>query len=1717
MVGSAGWLPVGSFRRAATGWRRADCLCRPSGGTVASWWCGVLTLSSGHSAEYLTGAVATGRENYYTGAVAAGEPPGRWYGRGAERLGLCGLVDTQDMTALYERYIDPRDDAFRDPVRWDEAATLGHTGRRYLSEDEIYAAALATEPGTDAERRAALRVEAGKRARKNVSFLDATFSVQKSITVLHTAFEAQEVQARSAAERARAALATVGGNTDEAPGAAGALHRTGSGAVHPAHAAYDRGRPTRELADAEAAADAWATYRKAVEDAIWAGNQAALDYLADKAGYARVGHHGGAAGRWIDAHDWTVASFFQHDSRNHDPQLHIHNAILNRVEGADGQWRTLDSKAIHKYRGAASAVGDRVMEQHLTGSLGVEFATRPDGAAREVVGIDQTVTDLFSSRRRAISGKTRTLLQGFEAKFGRAPNALELDRLQRSAAFATRNAKSHDGETVEQRLQRWDTQLRGEVRGGLRAVAEDVLDRRQGGWFGRGPRPRRWREREVIETALADVQATKSAWTAPDLTRAISNALPDYLGQHSPHKIARLLDGLTAKALRLAVPIDAAQPGSTQLPDHLRRADGTSSYEAPGGRLYATPDHLHTERLLSAASVDRGAPAITAGRARHFVAALSGAGLTLGADQATAVSGILTSGAKVESLIGPAGTGKSFVVGVLAKAWQDPDLWSGARHRVVGLATSQIATEVLTGEGLAARNIASWLATQQRLADGRPFGDDKAWRLRTGDLVVVDESAMADTTALAKIHEHCRSADAKILLTGDHRQLAAVGAAGGMELVAAHGVRHELAETRRFTADWEGPASLRLRDRDQSVLSEYHKHGRLIDGGAIEQTEQAAAKAWLADTLAGRHALLIVDSNEQAARLSAQLRADLVRLGRVDEHAVPLGLQGTFAGRGDLIQGRRNAWELAGHDPAKRAPINRQQYRVLEVRADGGLIVAPITGRRDGLEQHGAPMTLPAAYVANDVALGYASTVHAAQGLTVDTCHTVATSGTGAEALYVGLTRGRQNNTAYVATRAVHDTPDGAPTGQALQAVHRSPQAVLAGAFETTDPQLSALATAAESQAEADSARTPAELFADAVEIVTAGRTATWLDQLVTDGHLTDHQRAALAAEDGTATLTTLLRRVELAGHDPRQVLTDAVTSRTLDDARQLTNVVHRRITNTTRLDPIGDTYAERLPRVDDPQWSTYLASLADAADDRQVILGRQVADEAPQWAVEALGAVPAPDDSARGAWENQAGIAAIYRELAGVEDSADALGRAPRSGQVEAYAAYRAAWRSLGRPEADRAEVEMSTGQLRVRVRAYDREQAWAPPYVANELAGSRQAARERRNDAIMRAAEANTAADPVEHDRLRLEADQAAALADALDTRIRELEAVDAARAQWYAHTAETRAAADRARAELSIRQADANPTTDESEVTTDEWIARDQADVATEDPHRVIVNEHELTDVADARENDQRTAHASDAAVAGARDLDQVNEHTAESVAESDRGQLTERLNEPDASRDTVATKPGVDPTAQRDAESVVELVDEPDADQVDQHNAQHDAEHGAEQTTTDTDAEFTAGVAEPDLEPAAPIIEPVADIADEDVDEPAPDQDPADTAWDIRQEAADEPDRDDGHDPDSVRVPSSDETAESVRRAQRALTELKQRQAIEDRHAADEARERDDELANWRDDNTHAAADTADHAHADDHAVPNSEASRSDHVDATVVDDDSPVLEVTRDDY
>ena len=175
----------------------------------------------------------------------------------------------------------------------------------------------------------------------------------------------------------------------------------------------------------------------------------------------------------------------------------------------------------------------------------------------------------------------------------------------------------------------------------------------------------------------------------------------------------------------------------------------------------------------------------------------------------------------------------------MARAWQDPALWGGLQRRVFGLASSQVATDVLADEGVRARNIARWLATQERLAAGRDSAEDADWRLDEGDLVFVDESAMASTADLTAVHRHAAAAGRSCCWSATRGSSPRSGPGGAMAMVAGRGRTYELADVRRFDAEWERAASLRLRDGDQAVLPTYRKHGRLVDGGTADDARRA--------------------------------------------------------------------------------------------------------------------------------------------------------------------------------------------------------------------------------------------------------------------------------------------------------------------------------------------------------------------------------------------------------------------------------------------------------------------------------------------------------------------------------------------------------------------------------------------------------------------------------------------------------------------------------------------------------------------------------------------------------------------------------------------------------------------------------------------------------------------------------------------------------------
>lgn len=191
-------------------------------------------------------------------------------------------------------------------------------------------------------------------------------------------------------------------------------------------------------------------------------------------------------------------------------------------------------------------------------------------------------------------------------------------------------------------------------------------------------------------------------------------------------------------------------------------------------------------------------------------------------------------------------------------------VWEQEGGKVVGVAVAESAAQVLRGEGIdRAANLTRFLKIQDAIAQGRASrAERRDYTLTDKSLIVLDEASMMPTAELSRVVALAHGAGAKVLITGDDRQLEAVGAGGAMALLVKKVGAHELREVRRFDSDWEGPASLKLRAGDTEALADYDSHGRLVDG-TREAVTKAAYRGFMADHLEGRSALLIVSTTNK--------------------------------------------------------------------------------------------------------------------------------------------------------------------------------------------------------------------------------------------------------------------------------------------------------------------------------------------------------------------------------------------------------------------------------------------------------------------------------------------------------------------------------------------------------------------------------------------------------------------------------------------------------------------------------------------------------------------------------------------------------------------------------------------------------------------------------------------------------------------------------------
>ncbi|MGH3996917.1 MAG: AAA family ATPase, partial [Pseudonocardiaceae bacterium] len=615
---------------------------------------------------------------------------------------------------------------------------------------------------------------------------------------------------------------------------------------------------------------------------------------------------------------------------------------------------------------------------------------------REIVGVDAALCRRWSLRRVSIVARRDELAAEFRQAHGRAPTTVEEMALAQRANLETRQPKHEARSEAEQRAT-WrreaaavlgsETVIATMVRTALNAPRHALAQVAPGS------------VRAVAAVVVRELEESRAVWEEAHIRAEILRqirgvALPadqvEEVVERVRVTIAPLLVNLTPERDPVAEP--EGLPG-------MRRSDGTSVYRHTGSDHFTSPRILEAEARLVAAAGAVSDFGFTAEEIEVTLAACAVAGERLNLGQADLVRAMAGGGEWLRLGLAPAGSGKTTAMRALARVWTDHG------YGVVGLAPSAAAAAALReATGMFTETLAKLdyeLSTHDTAAADL---EGLLERVRPGTLVVIDEAGMASTLVLDRMVGYCLARGAVVRLIGDDQQLAAVGAGGVLRDIAATHGADRMEEVVRFADPVEAQASLDLREGDPAALGFYIDHDR-IHAGEETACLDAVFEAWVESRAAGEDCLMLAPTRELVGELNERARAArLAALPAGHRHAVEVVLaDGTRASVGDTVITRRNERRLAisGTDWVK----NGDRWIVAGV-SEAGMHVRHASS--------GLSTVLPPEYVAADVELGYASTVHTAQGVTADVMHGIVTGEESRQLVYTMLTRGRAANHAHV-------------------------------------------------------------------------------------------------------------------------------------------------------------------------------------------------------------------------------------------------------------------------------------------------------------------------------------------------------------------------------------------------------------------------------------------------------------------------------------------------------------------------------------------------------------------------------------------------------------------------------------------------------------------------------------------------------------------------------
>jgi conjugative relaxase-like TrwC/TraI family protein len=712
---------------------------------------------------------------------------------------------------------------------------------------------------------------------------------------------------------------------------------------------------------------------KVVAEAHIRAVNAAVDYLHQHAGYTRV-HNPITGKKDLVRLPGLVAIAYQHEtSRCGDPHLHTHVILPNRQARADGKLVSIDSKSLHHEAKAAGIIYQATLRHELHAERGFEWTTVGEfSGMAEIAGVTKKCLKAWSQRSTRLREWARNNLIVVDGE----PTAQQLAAAQK----ATRPAKPESKSWAELK-EEWRADARGLELD--RAAHEEARRARRAA-------PRILTDRARLARMVARID--KAAFTRADLVELVGALLPvDAPGDPRP-LLEKIVD-------TVAMRVTATREAHHREGHELFTVDAVMSEEE---RIFDMIDESDNRTRLDVRDADLG---------------------DLSPDQARAIRNIARSPYFVQPLQAPAGAGKTHSLKALRAAAHR------ANKEVLVLAPTGKAVDEAMRDEAGDRGLT--VAKALKLIEDNQLDVDR----RT--VIIVDEASMVGTPELKQLLSCAVVGRSKMVLVGDPYQLSPVKARGGMfeNLCDDLPWSQRLGEVWRMREAEERDASLALRsghgNRLRKAVGWYRIHDRLHTGDPIAMAEDAT-NAYIKARAEGKDAAIICDKWEIADAINRKLHgvytqtdspSVLAARDKTDATATAPSVRvarDQDVRAGDIIISRKNDATLVvepGENHRRGAQIdqvrNGNRWRVAGVNTKTGRIAAErLTDQ--------ARVIFEGDYLHEHVTLGYATTLHAAQGITVGdsttrgTCLTVLSDQASRPMAYVGMTRGKDENHAFI-------------------------------------------------------------------------------------------------------------------------------------------------------------------------------------------------------------------------------------------------------------------------------------------------------------------------------------------------------------------------------------------------------------------------------------------------------------------------------------------------------------------------------------------------------------------------------------------------------------------------------------------------------------------------------------------------------------------------------